>query len=500
MRQFSPGVMRRACVAIMLALTALFAGALPTTARAENASAAKLFAPEDVRADFDLMYRRLQADAFDLYAVTPKAKLDRLHRRIRAEITHPLTRFEAEVLFERLAAGAHQGHTRVEGVYGAWAAYRKADGLGFPLTIRIKGSHVYVADNLSDVAQVKAGDEIVSLDGAPIRRWIERAATHLSAETPQMADSILEYDFAMYLWVAKGSRPDFRLTLRSTDGRPYQAKVPARSQAAMTAEAARRPPTLDLEHPLRDARMLPGGVAYLRPGPFYNEAAKTSADEWDVAGFRAFIDKAYRDFNAAGAQSLIVDLRDNPGGDSLFSDVMVSWIADRPYQFFSSFKIRVSPDTVTANRDRIAHDAVAAGPISQRFAALYASVPPGAVAEFRLPPSQPNQAEKFSGRVFALINRRTYSNAVAVAATIQDYRFGKVLGEPTSDMASAFGAMEHFTLPRTGIVVGYPKAHIIRPSGDARLRGVIPDVGLAFPVIETPNDPVLQQAAAIARR
>jgi C-terminal processing protease CtpA/Prc len=241
-------------------------------------------------------------------------------------------------------------------------------------------------------------------------------------------------------------------------------------------------------------------VAYLRTGPFYNEAAKTSADEWDVAGFRAFIDKAFRDFNAKGARSLIVDLRDNPGGDSLFSDVMVSWFADRPYQFFSSFKIRVSPDTVAANRDRIAHDAVAAGPISQRFAELYASVPAGAVAEFRLPPSQPNRAEKFSGRVFALINRRTYSNAVAVAATIQDYRFGKVLGEPTSDMASAFGAMEHFTLPRTGIVVGYPKAHIIRPSGDARLRGVVPDIGLAFPVIETPDDPVLQQAAAIARR
>ena len=127
MRQFSPEVMRRGCLAIMLALTALFAEAAPTAARAQDASAAKLFAPEDVRADFDLMYRRLQADAFDLNAVTPKAKLDRLHRRLRAEVTRPLTRFEAEVLFERLAAGAHQGHTRVEGDYGAWDAYRKAD-------------------------------------------------------------------------------------------------------------------------------------------------------------------------------------------------------------------------------------------------------------------------------------------------------------------------------------------------------------------------------------
>lgn len=53
-------------------------------------------------------------------------------------------------------------------------------------------------------------------------------------------------------------------------------------------------------------------------------------------------------------------------------------------------------------------------------------------------------------------------------------------------MATAFGAMEHFSLPAAGIVVGFPKAQIMRPNGDACPKGV------------TPDDEVLRQAAAIA--
>jgi C-terminal processing protease CtpA/Prc len=88
---------------------------------------------------------------------------------------------------------------------------------------------------------------------------------------------------------------------------------------------------------------------------------------------------------------------------------------------------------------------------------------------------------------------------VSVAALVQDYKFGTVLGEATSDMATTYGAMETFALPNTGIVVGFPKAHIVRPNGDLRARGVTPDIAIAIPVVQTPADAVLQRAVEIAR-
>ena len=36
--------------------------------------------------------------------------------------------------------------------------------------------------------------------------------------------------------------------------------------------------------------------------------------------------------------------------------------------------------------------------------------------------------------------------------------------------------METFTLSETGIEVGFPKAHIIRPSGDTQVGPVVPDI------------------------
>lgn len=89
--------------------------------------------------------------------------------------------------------------------------------------------------------------------------------------------------------------------------------------------------------------------------------------------------------------------------------------------------------------------------VSRRFAAAYARARPGDVITFDLPLSEPATSPRFEGRVYVLINRRSYSNAAAVAALVQDYGLGTILGEETSDLATTFGAMETFTLSAPGL-------------------------------------------------
>lgn len=59
--------------------------------------------------------------------------------------------------------------------------------------------------------------------------------------------------------------------------------------------------------------------------------------------------------------------------------------------------------------------------------------------------------------------------------------------------------MESFTLPDTGILVGYPKARLVRPSGSPVRRGVVPDIILDIPVVQDSSDPVLQQVVKLIR-
>ncbi len=457
------------------------------------------YSSDRLRADFTAMYRGLQSGDFDIYAFTPKVELDRAFDETLAGLDKPMTKFEAEIRFEQFAANIHMGHARVDFPYADWNQYRKDGGKAFPLAIRIIGDKVYVAQNGSGLDAVTPGDEIVTMNGDTMQAWLARAERHVSAETHYMAGTLLEYDFPLYVWVELGDVPGFDLSLRKADGRLVTLHVPARTSVEMKRFKDMQPLSLSLDVPMREAKMLDSRTAYLRPGPFYNADAKTGADEWDVSGFRDFIDGAFRKFNAAGADRLIIDLRGNPGGDNLFSDVMIAWFADKPFRFYSQFKVRVSPESTKANADRIRNDAAAAGPVSQQYARLYAGAKNGDVVDFDMAPAQPRPGERFKGEVFLLIDRQSYSNTVSVAALVQDYKFGTVLGEATSDMATTYGAMETFSLPNTGIVVGFPKAHIVRPNGDLRSRGVTPDIAIAIPVVQTPADEVLQKAAAIAR-
>ncbi|MET0271390.1 MAG: S41 family peptidase [Phenylobacterium sp.] len=478
-------------VAALLLIGAPVAAQVPPGAVPETA-----FDQATVKADFAALYGTLEASHYDLYARTPKAAYDRAFGKLDAEIEEPMTRAQTVALYQRFMAVGGIAHARIDEAGAAFSAYRKAGGAAFPLAVRVVGERLYVVRNESGFADLAAGDEILALNGRTAGQWLAFAPTEVSADTPYMLGAMMEWSFPRVLWSALGATPDFELRLRRPGRPPFTAVVPARTVAEMAAAAARLPPTLNLSWEKREARMLGDGVVYLRPGPTYNVEGD-EASMYDNRAFKAFIDQSFESFLAAGAKDLILDLRDNPGGDNSFSDLMVAWFANRPFRFNARFRIKVSPATIASNRARL--DVAGNDPtgISAAMAAAYRDVAPGAVIDFPIPETRPRAGQQFEGRVYALINRHSYSNTVAIAATLQDNRFATILGEETSDLATTYGAMERFTLPRTAIAVGYPKALIVRPNGDLRARGVVPDIPIPTPVLEGADDPVLQSALKI---
>jgi C-terminal processing protease CtpA/Prc len=451
---------------------------------------------DDIRADLHQLYATLQEAHYDLFARTPKDRYDALYQAELAQIHDAEDLNAVAKRLQRFVAAGHVAHARIDTNYKAFRNYLAAGGKAFPLNIRVVGGTVYLTDNGSGLAALRRGDEIVALDGNPVATWLDRASRNLSADTPYLANALLELDFPMALWLERGPVDSFMVTVRH-GGRTFEVNVPAKTRAEMAEAAKSQPPALALDSGSRLFRMLDEHIAYLRPGPFYNDAPDAS-DAYDNKAFHAFIDKAFADILAHDAKSLIIDLRDNHGGDSSFSDLMIAWFADRPFKFNSAFKIKVSREAVASNQKRIELAPNDPDSPSRRFAAAYAKARIGDIIDFPVPESQPRPGPRFTGRVYLLINRNSYSNCVAVAALVQDYRFATVIGEETADLATTFGAMETFTLDKSGLTVGFPKAMIIRPDGDLTARGVVPDIAIATPLVEGTNDPVLDQAREIA--
>ncbi len=454
-----------------------------------------LIQPEDARRDLDALYTGLaEADA-DLFDVTPRAVFEARHAELSARLDRPVTPVELYTEFQRFAALARHAHTRMEGLNPVWPAHAGSDGLIFPISFIVENGEVIVTTAPAD-SGVVPGDRILSLQGEPNPIWLSRVTRNISAETPEFAYAQLANGEFYYILVEYGVLDRFDLEIEH-EGARRSVTVDAIPLSQM-GDRVGTGPGFALDG--REAGMLTDRIAYLRPGPFFDFEASDPALAYGpeaLSRYEAWLDAAFTNFIAAGATELVLDLRDNPGGDNSFSDPVIAWFADRPFRFASDFRIRVSPQSIASNQSRLEATGHDPDSTSGRLAALYDSADIGDIVSYDFPYAQPRDGQQFEGRVHVLVNRHSYSNAVTTGALIQDYGFGTIYGEPTRDMATTFGAMEHFTLEHSGFVVGFPKARIIRPNGEPSPHPLTPDVRLSAPAIRSERDVRLEALVAL---
>ncbi|ODT86670.1 S41 family peptidase [Phenylobacterium sp. SCN 70-31] len=442
--------------------------------------------PRAVQADLDALYLGLQAAHYDLFAHRTRAEYDQFHKVLSERTTKPMDRLEAAILLQRFTAFGRVGHARIDAPMTAFVRRLGEGGWFLPLLIRVDEGRVRLTAYADAEGRLAPGFELLTLNGEPIEVWMERAGVLISAERPYMTHALLEQAFAPTLWLLLGEVDQAEVTGRDPEGRLVRAQVRAVTAAERRALAARAP-RLAVDFNSREFRMLDDRVGYLRPGPF----GQTPGEAPD--GFHRFVDESFGRLLDSGATDLILDLRNNPGGDNGFSDPMVAWFADRPFRFAASFRLRASPQAKAWYRQRLADGGGGDDSTLSALARAEAAQPDGARYDFDLPLNPPRPAPRFEGKVHVLVNRHSYSNAASVAALIQDYGFGEIMGEETADVPTTYASILSFTLP-SGVVVTYPKSRIVRPDGDERLQGVTPDHTLAREPIATAADIVLEQA------
>jgi hypothetical protein len=375
----------------------------------------------------------------------------------------------------------------------------QSGGKILPLNVTIRDGAMLLDDWADADGKLAPGSEIVSIGGAPVAELYRQLRSIVSADTERLLQAQVEQALPIYLYLLVGPVERIRVETRAPDGRTAVTEVAAVDFATMKAFRPSEPvskPALDPSK--REYRVIGDRVAYLRPGPFANiKEEATSGDDYDPAPFEKFLTEAFDRFAAAQASDLIIDLRGNPGGDNSFSDLMIARIANRPFRFASRFQVKAS----AANKAHYAKQKIERGSLMELMAASENRAANATIYTVDLPLVQPRSSNRFDGRVWALIDRHSYSNAAVVAAMIQDYGFGTLLGEATADLATTFGSIEHFDLG--GISIAYPKSYMIRPNGDEAVRGVQPDVALAAQPIRDAADKVLEAALvhiAAARR
>ena len=443
------------------------------------------------RQDLDFLQRSLQSAHYDLYVNTPRQQYDAAFRKVRAGLSGSMSSLELVRQFQPLVALGKIGHARIDFPVADYIAAARQGGTVLPFDIRVEGKRVFVTHSYLAHSSIVPGAEILSFGDLSAQQLIDQVARYVSAERPYMVHAQMERFFPRWLWLMRG---DFTATDIRGIGKDKRAFI-TRVSGLPILEVESQKSAWTEALSTREVRMLEDRIAYLRPGPFYQE---DSADAMDTSDFKTFIDKAFVDILDSGATRLLIDLRGNPGGDNSFSDLMVAWFATRPFRFSDDFSIKASPEVRQQFRQALASGRDTSGVI-RRMSDLIDQRKNDERVRVDLEMILPKE-NRFAGKVYVLVDRHSYSNAASAAAMIQDYGFGKIIGEETADLPTSYASSAQFVLPNSGISVTYPKGYFVRPNKDKSLRGVVPDLPVSADVFGTGPDAVLQAAISLVKR
>ena len=412
------------------------------------------FTKSQVREDLAYLRTSLEEAHYNLYAYTTKKEFDSIYSKVKKSINKDsLSLLEATSLFQNLISSVKNGHTEISFPGQAYGEYVYGGGTVFPLELAFEYNQALVRKNWSGNDEILKGAAVIAINGMPMSTILSRIYPLISAERPYFKNTKIElFSFPRYYWQAFGAQQNFDVVIRN--GQTTQ-EYRLKAVPALEGYEMKRNETVMPERKLE----FYGTAAYLNPGNFSGEELK----------YRAFIDSAFIAIKKHDASNLIVDLRNNLGGEDSFSDYLVSYFADKPFTWASELTLKTSAllkEDIRKNRDST--QAYWQEALSRKNGEQYSY-------ELKMYPPQPAQ-KRFTGKVHVLINRQSHSQATVTAAQIQDYGFGTLVGEETAEYPTLYASVFRYQLPNTGVSVQVSKGQIVRVNGSTKEQGVVPDI------------------------
>lgn len=392
-----------------------------------------------VQADLDALIAYVEQTHPNLDAVADRAALRREAAAIRADITRPSNVREAWLSLARLNPHFRDAHAGLRHPAAAFEAYRAAGGAVFPVPVFIdRAGAIRVAGGAPTGSGVVPFETIASINGRSGAAITTALMRRMRGETESIRRLVLAFNFPAYFWTLAGPQQDFTVQVIGRDGARRTQRLAASTSAPATPAAS----PFGFSVPRR-------GVALLRV-PSFDPQLRDS--------FASFLEASFARIARERLDTLLIDIRDNPGGAHDTSDLLIAYLTDRPVSPASRLTARITAD----NRE-----------ISPQSA-------PGSVVTipFDEPIAPRPGGGAYRGRVFVLISEDSYSQAIVFAATVQDHRLGRLVGETTGGAANQTGQITLMPLPQTGLQALAPLYLIYRPGGEASRDGLRPDIPL----------------------
>jgi hypothetical protein len=414
---------------------------------AQTGQSEPMYTPKALQDDFRFMRDEIDRIHPEPGLFTSRETLRKAYDKVEAQLQQPLTRdqaWQALATLNPLFADAHM-FVRIPDWKALTRAHLEAGGALFPYEVQVTpDGQMAIRAELGGSATPLAGRRIEQINGVPAARVAQQLLALTAGETPALRANILSRRMWFEYWRVFGAPRQFDLVVAKPGG---AARI-------RIAGSSKTPSSLDMEGPAGFRKtyqfeLLPGNVALLTINQF----------QWpDEQAFYDFTRDAFTRIRDAKATTLIIDVRENTGGDDpMWKIGVLPYIADKPFRNGSSYIQKV-----IAGR---ANSLGEVGDVVHGFGDAWV---------------QPtlNDPLHFSGKTYVLVGRLTYSSAVLFSNVVQDFGFARLVGAGGYARTRQSGGVINILLPNTKLEMTIPRFVLDRPSGEREPALVRPDIVL----------------------
>ncbi|WP_026376792.1 S41 family peptidase [Aestuariibacter salexigens] len=360
--------------------------------------------------------------------------------QLKSALTEPLTRVEFFRQVGQLSHAFNDGHTFLIWPYQEFTVLKEQGAVAFPFEVQSNPEGLFIKGDYTDgSARLAAGTQIMSINGVSAEHIIEYAQRYVGGETRILREQTVAARFAPMSWAVFGVMDAFSMEVLVNGKREVMEME--------RPESWQRQQTQLQEQTDFYYRKLNDSVGYLYVGHFDVEP------DW----FEDFIDDTFAEIKASSVTSLIIDIRDNTGGNTDTVTYLSRHIANKPFQLVSRVTEKLNHD----NRGLFNYRGEVGQLLNEKW------------DEWETPV---DESVRFTGDTYLLISPVSYSSAIVFATTLKDNGFATLIGQPTGGFANQTAQGNLFNLPHSELRVYVATKLLVRPSGDTAVQGVQPHV------------------------
>lgn len=462
-----------------------------------NQEIKRLKSPDELRADVDYAYKKITKLHPDLYWYISEKDFRYKFDSLKATLNEPLDSYAFYEKLAPLVASVRQGHMILRpptvqfGKKEAKALVKKGKGPFSQFDFGMYDNRMYVLKNNSYDPSITPGSEVMSINRVPVSDLVRQFSSTFASDgfNTTFKRSRIERSFAAMYSAKNGVLDSLTYEIKTGDSLRWvtilRKDVDKDKKKDTTAKPAvkvarvpgkiRRKKGYNFETGLynRNLRFIDSdsGVAVLKIRAF------------TTGPYRKFYKEAFQRIKDRKAHTLVLDLRDNPGGRLSEILNLYGYMADSTYT--------VCEPALVTSRTSLWHagfwdDLTVVGfPFRVMAAPAFYAVQYFRVSKHEDGKFYADVAEKvklkderFTGKIYVLINGGSFSASSVISTLLKGSRRAYFVGEETGGAynGTVAGQMPTFKLPNTKALlkIGLMKiSTVYRTEPDG--RGVFPD-------------------------